>query len=78
MSSNNTLEKSSSSNQSGTYTNTATTFTVIGGSKPSEYNVYYGSIDSSNIAHYAALIRVKDDNNSVPNKCAEQGTLTRQ
>ena len=78
MGSNNTLQESFSSNKSGTYANTATTFTT--GSSP--YHVYYGSIDSSNIAHYAALIRLKDDNNaynnSVPNKCSEQGTLVRQ
>ncbi len=87
MSSNNTLQESSSSNQNATYSNTATTFTITG-SKSSQYHVYYGSVDSSNVAHYAALIRLKDDNNayknfytgiiSVPNKCAEQGTLVRQ
>ena len=81
MSSNNTLQESFSSNQNATYSNTGTTFTVTG-SKSSQYHVYYGSIDSSNVAHYAALIRLKGDNNvynnSVPNKCVEQGTLVRQ
>jgi|GEM_PF-2289366 len=80
--SNNTLHEEVSSNKAGsTYANTATTFTVFG-SKSRQYHIYYSDIDGNNIAHYAAIIGLRDDsnlyNNVAPNKCAEQGSFKRQ
>ena len=70
------------SNKLLTYSNTATTIYMSGFNQT--FHVYYGSIDSGNIAHYAAIISLSNDSNVYSstikniNKCTTQGTFTRQ